>query len=250
MERRQAATALSIAGIPFAVEVPERFRASAARMFGPYATDEKPLFTVGPSPDYGRWVSSIVPGLGEEELFHDEVMHEVALKLLHHGCLLLHAAVIAVDGHAYAFSAPSGTGKSTHVKLWRQRFGSRAFVVNGDKPFLCRRDDGWWACPSPWAGKEGWQTQQEVPLRAICFLEQAGRNEIRAIGETEMTDRLLAQTEQPADLAELDLYLALEEKLIAEVPAFVLKCLPDEEAAHLSYAAMSGKDDWNHARSI
>lgn len=250
LREKMSSLSIAIAGIPFEVEVPERFRASVERLFGPYSTKEEPLFTVGPSPSYGQWVKSVVPGLGDEEIYHDEIMHEAALRLLKYGCLLLHAAVIAVDGRAYAFSAPSGIGKSTHVKLWKEHFGNHAFIVNGDKPFLCRREDGWWAYPSPWAGKEGWQTRKEVPLQAICFLEQGSHNAIRPIDEIEETDRLLVQTEQPATLPELDFYLALEGKLIAEVPGFVLTCLPNAEAARLSYTILSGKDDWNHAGSI
>ena len=67
--------------------------------------------------------------------------------------LLMHGAALAWQGQAYLFTAPSGTGKSTHAMLWRRYLGSGAEVINGDKPLLHLPPDG----PavvygSPWAG--------------------------------------------------------------------------------------------------
>lgn len=50
--------------------------------------------------------------------------------------LLFHSSVVAVDGHAYVFTAPSGTGKSTHTSLWRKVFKDRAVMINDDKPLF------------------------------------------------------------------------------------------------------------------
>ena len=52
--------------------------------------------------------------------------------------ILLHSSCIVVDGVAYAFSADSGTGKSTHTQLWLKRFGDRAHILNDDKPAALR----------------------------------------------------------------------------------------------------------------
>ncbi len=49
---------------------------------------------------------------------------------------MLHASLISFDGKGYAFSAPSGYGKSTHARLWRGYFGSRVLILNGDKPII------------------------------------------------------------------------------------------------------------------
>ena len=83
----------------------------------------------------------------------------LAAQLPAHHRFLMHGAAVAFDGAAYLFTAPSGTGKTTHVRLWRQYLGSRVTVVNGDKPFLSLEPDGTvrvWG--SPWAGKERWQS--------------------------------------------------------------------------------------------
>ena len=64
------------------------------------------------------------------------VYRKIALNLIDHDILLFHGSVIAVDGEAYLFTAKSGTGKSTHTRLWRAYFGDRAVMVNDDKPLL------------------------------------------------------------------------------------------------------------------
>ena len=57
-------------------------------------------------------------------------------QLLLHNGIMLHSSCVVVDDKAYLFTARSGTGKSTHTRLWCQLFGDRAVMVNDDKPFL------------------------------------------------------------------------------------------------------------------
>ena len=64
------------------------------------------------------------------------IQRKLADHLLPQGVLMLHGSAIAVDGKGYLFTAKSGTGKSTHTRLWREAFGSRAVMINDDKPFL------------------------------------------------------------------------------------------------------------------
>ena len=82
---------------------------------------------------------------------------------------LLHCAVIEYNGEGYAFAAKSGTGKSTHTRLWRELFGERAIMVNDDKPFLQITSSGVFAYGSPWSGKHGLATNVRVPLEGVCF---------------------------------------------------------------------------------
>ncbi len=79
--------------------------------------------------------------------FHDgyleslSVYRKIAETLLNDKILLLHGSVVAVDGEEYMFTAKSGTGKSTHTRLWREVFTSRAVMVNDDKPLLRIEND-------------------------------------------------------------------------------------------------------------
>lgn len=69
-------------------------------------------------------------------------------------CFLMHGAVVAWKDQGYLFTAPSGTGKSTHLALWKKYLGDQAEVINGDKPFLKVMEDEVWVYGTPWAGKE------------------------------------------------------------------------------------------------
>ena len=55
----------------------------------------------------------------------------------------MYGAVVADDGSGYMFTAPSGTGKSIHVALWKKYF-ENAEIINGDKPFIRVDESGVW----------------------------------------------------------------------------------------------------------
>ena len=83
------------------------------------------------------------------------IQRRVAEALLERNVLMMHGSTVAVDGQAYLFTAACGTGKSTHTRLWREAFGSRAVMVNDDKPFLKVTGGSVLAYGSPWTGKHG-----------------------------------------------------------------------------------------------
>ena len=153
---------------------------------------------------------------------------------------LLHAAVVEIDGRGYAFSARRGGGKSTHVSLWQAHFGSRATVINGDKPIIRRAIDGrFWAYGTPWCGKEGKQVNRRTPLAAVCFLEQADVNRITASSAADTAARLLEATILPPDPSTQDRMAALIGATVREVPAFTLACTSDVRAAETAYEFLS-----------
>lgn len=106
-------------------------------------------------------------------------MHrKVSLKLLEDNVLLFHGSCIAVDGSAYIFMALSGTGKSTHSRLWREVLGKdhTVFMVNDDKPFIRVTDSDVIAYGSPWDGKHRLSTNTGVPLAGSAKLERSDHN--------------------------------------------------------------------------
>ena len=137
--------------------------------------------------------------------------------------LLLHAAVIAVDGRGYAFSAARGVGKTTHLRAWQEVLGNRVTVVNGDKPLVRRTPDGhWWVYGTPWCGKEGEQTN--------------------AISRAPLTDAaagILEATLLPPTPPLRDRMAELVGALVRDVPVFTMICLPDRTAAELAYATLA-----------
>ncbi len=157
-----------------------------------------------------------------------------------HGAYLFHSAVIEYEGEGYAFSAKSGTGKSTHISLWAKKFGRDVHVVNGDKPIMKFVGDRLYAYGTPWCGKEGWNTNTKVPLKAFCFIERAKENTIRKIGADDAVMRIFHQILTPSDLETADALFPLLDRTLREVPCYVLGCNISEEAALVAYNGMKG----------
>ena len=158
------------------------------------------------------------------------------------GGMLFHAAVIEMEGRGYAFTAPSGTGKSTHISLWRRAFGERVHIVNGDKPILREKDGVFTAYGTPWCGKEGWGRNVSAPLSAICFLHRDTENTIRRLSAEEAVERVFSQLLRPASPEGLTETLRLTDLLIRHVPIYGLGCTISEEAARVAYEAMKEKE--------
>lgn len=157
--------------------------------------------------------------------------------------VLLHGSCVAVDGRGYLFTAPSGTGKSTHTRYWRQLLGDRAVMVNDDKPLLHVGDGAVTVFGTPWNGKHRLGCRMEAPLQGICILERAPVNHIERIQTGEARVPLLQQIYRPADPGAMARTLVLFEKLLQSVPLYRLGCRPDLEAAELAYHMMEGKTD-------
>lgn len=154
------------------------------------------------------------------------------------GAMLLHSAVISDGGHGYAFTANSGVGKTTHIKLWQQAFGDEVSIVNGDKPIIRKKDGKWYAYGTPWCGKEGWNINTAVPLAAICFLRRGEKNTIAPLkAETAIGD-IMPQLLIPDDAAALMATLDLLDGVLTDVPLYELHCTISEEAARIARAAM------------
>ena len=162
-------------------------------------------------------------------------------QLLNFGGMLLHASAVVVDGRAYLFSAPCGTGKSTHTGLWLKAFGDRAFILNDDKPALRREEDGWFAYGTPWSGKHDISVNIRIPVAGICFLHRAEENSIEPFSGPKAIFALLEQTARPAGANLRAQLMELMDKLLTQVPIWQMGCNMDPQAAMVSFEAMSGR---------
>lgn len=167
----------------------------------------------------------------------------VAEYLLDRNTLLLHGSTVAVDGKAYLFTAPCGTGKSTHTRLWREAFGDRAIMVNDDKPFLQITPTDVLAYGSPWSGKHGLATNVCVPLHGICSLQRGQGNEIHRIEPEQIKELLCHQAHMIADASVLQKGYALVNQLAQSVPLWEMSCNKELDAAKVAYSAMSSNHD-------
>lgn len=154
--------------------------------------------------------------------------------------MLLHAAILEYENKGYAFLGRSGTGKSTHTGLWLKHI-SGSKIVNGDKPILEYKGGEFIAYGTPWMGKEGLGYNAGVPLKGLCFLEQAKENSVVKLTPAEAASRIFLQILFPQDEKSAALTLELTDKLVSEIPCYLLKCDVSEEAVQKSFEALTGK---------
>ncbi|HWP97024.1 MAG TPA: hypothetical protein VN426_09235 [Syntrophomonadaceae bacterium] len=156
-------------------------------------------------------------------------------NLLRHEGIVVHASAIAWKGRGFIFSAPSGTGKSTHAKLWQEYFGAEVMVINEDTPALRFRNNQPFVFGTPWSGN-GVNNNISAPLEAIVILEQAPHNMIRKLSLQEAMHHLMPRCFLPYfDERFMHLAMAVFERIVLSVPVYLLQCLPDQEAVEMVY---------------
>lgn len=179
----------------------------------------------------------------EPFLERSAIQRRLADFLLYRNTLMLHGSTVSVDGNAYLFTAPCGTGKSTHTRLWCELLGERAVMVNDDKPFLQITPTGVIAYGSPWSGKHGLSSNVCVPLKGICMLRRGMENLIRRTEPTDLIDVLYQQVHIPADVSSMDTVYSLVEKLTQMVPLWDMQCNKTLDAAKVAYSVMCSEDN-------
>ena len=176
--------------------------------------------------------------------FSDSYLEELAVyrkiveEMINYDTVLFHGSVVAVDGVGYLFTAKSGTGKSTHTRLWREYFGDRAVMVNDDKPLLHIAESGVIAYGTPYNGKHRLGTNTSVPLKAICILTRSAENHIEPITRKQAYTMLLQQVYRPADMLKMAKTLALVDRLADSVKLYRLGCNMDISAAQVAFEGM------------
>jgi hypothetical protein len=166
------------------------------------------------------------------------VHRKLATSLIQSDTLLFHGSAVAVDGQVYVFTAKSGTGKSTHARLWRKKFGERAVMVNDDKPMLKVYNDGVSVCGTPWNGKHRLDTNVELPLKAICIIRRDNDNHIERISVEEALPVLWEQSYRPSDEMDMGKMMELFGHIAENIPIYRLGCNMEDEAADVAWEGM------------
>lgn len=160
-------------------------------------------------------------------------------KLLDFNGFMLHSSAVVVDGKAYLFSAPSGTGKSTHTTQWLKLFGDKAFILNDDKPAIMLADDGIYVYGTPWSGKSDLNVNVKAKLQGICVLERSENNFIKPLDTATAIYKIMNQTLRPNAVNNMDKLLVMLDKVLTTVPVWQMGCNISTEAAQVAYDAMS-----------
>lgn len=170
------------------------------------------------------------------------VYRKIAEILPKKGGILYHGSVVAVDGKGHLFTAISGTGKSTHTRLWREYLGDRAVMINDDKPLICIKDGTVRVYGTPWDGKHHLSMNASVPLVSIVDLERGAKNHIEKVDPMSIYPLLLQQMYRPTDPDALSCSLKILDRIMKQVHFYRLKCNMDIEAAKVAYEILGSEE--------
>lgn len=253
---------IKLAGIPIEINCLHKSTRNFCRE---YLTEDAPLFSVSCSQSdidaertrsakENRREGTEVIDYSDAYLETLAVYRKISDRLPDFDAMLFHGSVICAEGKAYIFTAKSGTGKSTHARLWRKVYGDRVFMINDDKPILrfisagsgltaaglSDEKDAKIPCAfgTPWDGKHHLSTNTFAPIGGICVLERAEENSIVPMSAADVFPRLTAQTYRPDDPAMTVRTLSLVSALSTGVPCWRLGCNMEDEAARVSFEAM------------
>ncbi len=166
---------------------------------------------------------------------------KVCEALLSRNILAVHGSCVAVDQRAYIFMASSGTGKSTHAKLWCDTFGDRAVLLNDDKPWLRLMPDGKIRVyGSPWTGKHHRGVNGEASLRAVCALYRSDRAKVEEESGQMGRELLMKQTIHPGKKSQEVEFQKLLEKICTHTSFYSIGSDRNRESVRYIYERIKG----------
>lgn len=228
-----------IADVVFDAELIYKYTPALCKNYE-YSGEEQPVFTAIMTQDDIAYEKALAPEFPEAYLESLALFRKLCdYTLSEVDGIIFHSSAIMVDDEAYLFTAPSGTGKSTHTRLWRELLGDRAVMINDDKPIIRYIDGDFYVYGTPWNGKHRLDTNARAKIKAICKIYQAKENTITKADSTEMLLTILNQTIRPTELDKMDKLLNIIDKMLTSVKLYSLGCNISREAAELSYNVMS-----------
>lgn len=216
--------------------------AYSAKMLEPYRViGDEYDFAVTPSL---KDVLSIDPEVPAGEYYRENlaILKLVSNKLLDdYNGFLFHCTSLEYEGGGYAFTARSGTGKSTHARLLCDLLGDKISYINDDKPFVryFPEKEQFVIYGSPWNGKHNLSNNVAVPLKGVCILTRGKENSIRR--EKDLFRVLTCLGNQilyPDTREQGEKFMDLINLLFEKVSFYLLSCNVSEEAAKTSFEGM------------
>lgn len=179
-------------------------------------------------------------GLQEWNTFNTAVDFCFLLSTACRDTLLTHSSAVIYDGRAYMFLGKSGTGKSTHSRMWLNAIADTV-LMNDDHPVVRVHDDGSViAYGSPWSGKTPCYKNMSAPVGGIIRISRAPYNKARRLSPIESYASLMTSCSGMTWEKELaDGKDATLQKVISAVPCWVMECLPDEDAGRVCCEAVT-----------
>ena len=182
------------------------------------------------------------PGVGgRTTLFQVNTSLMIQYTFAAAGCdtLLLHASVTRFEGRGNLFFGVSGTGKSTHSRLWHE-FVPESDLMNDDNPIIRFVDGQCLVFGSPWSGKTLCYRNVVAPVNALVRLEQYPENRIERLHSLQAYASIIAAVSTIRwnhDI--MSLLVPTIERVAMTIPCFQLRCRPDEEAVQVCKNAIT-----------
>lgn len=174
--------------------------------------------------------------------FNNSLMIAFAFASAYHDTLMMHSSVVKLGDWAYMFLGKSGTGKSTHSKLWLKHI-PHTHLLNDDNPVLRIKDGVAMVYGSPWSGKTPCYRQENAKVGALVMLEQKPYNKIKKDDVIGALAALLCSCSIMIwDKPSYNAIMQTLSSVIAKVGVHHLECLPDEAAAKVCYSAVAKRE--------
>ncbi len=157
--------------------------------------------------------------------------------------LKLHASVIEKGGKALVFLGKSGTGKSTHSRLWLKHVPGCS-LVNDDEPIVRIMDnDEVHVFGAPWSGSTPCYRNVSAKTVALVLLEQHSENILTKLSGMEayvplFQSAALLQSNESHRQQVISTVLDIAER----VPIYKLHNRPDRESIALSASLLTDKN--------
>ncbi len=162
------------------------------------------------------------------------LFRKLSAELTRFDGLLLHGAAVSFRDRGIIFSAPSGTGKTTHMLNWKKLYGEELTIINGDKPIVRFINGRPFAFGTPWCGKEGYFENLGASLTDICFIERSDENQICRLTKKQAVELLLQQTLLSSDKNNLVKILDMADELLKKCSFWKIYCTKDINSAKIA----------------
>lgn len=152
--------------------------------------------------------------------------------ILNYDFLTFHGVLMEYQHKGIVISAPSGTGKTTHARMWRDM--KKALIINGDRAVCQRVGNVWNGIGFPWSGTSGEQINRSVPLKAIVVLERGSENKASLINGLDAFAGVLPHIICPTwDAGLTGRAIDLLNGFLQDIPVIRLQCRPDPESVEV-----------------